>query len=268
MHSIANVFNLQGKTALVTGASSGLGRGFAKTLVEAGADVVITGRSIEGLKETEAILKPSGGKILSVIGDMSIPGDVARLMDEIVSTFGRLDIAVNNAGITHKPNRFHEIPLEDWNRLISINLTGVFMCMQHELRLMMSRQTGAIINITSILGMVGLLPELNPRASYIAAKHALIGLTKQAALEYATEGIRVNAIAPGWFEGTNIARERLAVQDEEVARKRSEKIINATPLRRNGKVEDLNGLLLYLASETSSFITGQTLVVDGGWTVY
>lgn len=268
MHSMENVFNLQGKTALVTGASSGLGRGFAKTLAEAGAQVIITGRNKDGLDETEALLKPSGGKILTVIGDMSLPDDVARLMDEIVSTFGRLDIAVNNAGITHKPNRFHEIPLEDWNRLISINLTGVFLCMQHELRLMIRRQTGAIINITSILGMVGLRPELNPRASYIAAKHALIGLTKQAALEYASDGIRVNAIAPGWFEGTNIARERLPVQDEEVARKRSEQIIDSTPLKRNGKVEDLSGLLLYLASEASSFITGQTLVVDGGWTAY
>ncbi|MDR3568667.1 MAG: SDR family NAD(P)-dependent oxidoreductase [Syntrophobacteraceae bacterium] len=261
-----NIFNLQGKTALVTGASSGLGRGFAKTLAEAGADVIITGRNLEGLNETEESLKQYGGKILSVIGDMSIPVDVAGLMDEIASAFGRLDIAVNNAGITHKPNRFHEIPIEDWNRLISINLTGVFMCMQHELRMMVRQQAGAIINITSILGIVGLRPELNPRASYIAAKHALIGLTKQAALEYAGDGIKVNAIAPGWFEGTNIARERLSIQDEEVARKRSEQIINSTPLKRNGKVEDLDALLLYLSSEASSFMTGQTLVVDGGWT--
>ena len=149
---------------------------------------------------------------------------------------------------------------------MAINLTGVFMCMQHELRLMVRQKTGVIINITSILGMVGLSPELNPRASYIAAKHALIGLTKQAALEYAGDGIRVNAIAPGWFEGTNIARERLAVQDEESARQRSKKIIGLTPLKRRGKIEDLNGLLLYLASESSSFVTGQTFAVDGGWT--
>jgi gluconate 5-dehydrogenase len=266
MHSLENVFNLQGKTALITGASSGLGRGFAKTLAEAGADVVITGRNRDGLKETEALLVPFGGKILGVIADVSIPTDVERLMEEIVSRFGRLDIAVNNAGITHKPNRLHETPLADWNRLLSINLTGVFSCMQHELRLMIKQQAGSIINITSILGLVGLLPELSPRAGYIAAKHALIGLTKQAALEYATDGIRVNAIAPGWFEGTNIARERLTVQDAEVARKRSEKILAATPMKRNGKVEDLGALLLYLSSEASSFMTGQTIAVDGGWT--
>jgi NAD(P)-dependent dehydrogenase (short-subunit alcohol dehydrogenase family) len=266
MHSINKLFDLRGKTALVTGASSGLGRGFAQTLVEAGADVVITGRSRDGLEQTGVILERAGGRILKVVGDMSAPADVIRLMDETVSTFGRLDIAVNNAGITHKPDRFHEIALEDWNRLLAINLTGVFMCMQNELRLMVRQKSGVIINITSILGLVGLSPELSPRASYIAAKHALIGLTKQAALEYAGEGIRVNAIAPGWFEGTNIARERLAVQDEDSAGKRSEQLISMTPLKRRGKIEDLSGLLLCLASEGSSFITGQTFAVDGGWT--
>lgn len=268
MHSIGNLFNLHGKTALVTGASSGLGRGFAQTLAEAGADVVITARNIDSLNETEAILKRSGRRILKIVADMSVHADVIRLMDETVSKFGQLHIAVNNAGITHKPNRFHDIPLEDWNRLIAIDLTGVFMCMQHELQLMIKQKTGVIINITSMLGLVGLSPNLNPRASYIAAKHAVIGLTKQAALEYASDGIRVNAIAPGWFEGTNIARERLEVQDEESAKQRLNQIINLTPLKRRGKVEDLNGLLLCLASEGSSFITGQTFVVDGGWTAY
>jgi gluconate 5-dehydrogenase len=190
------------------------------------------------------------------------------MRDRIYSEFGKLDIAVNNAGIIHKPYRFHEIPLEEWNRLIAIDLTGVFICMQKELQLMVEQKSGVIINISSVTGLVGVDPELTPRASYVAAKHAVIGLTKQAALEYAADGIRVNAIAPAWFEGTDIARERLAGKDEKVFKHRLERIINLTPMKRRGRVEELIGMLLYLASEASSFVTGQTFVIDGGWATH
>jgi gluconate 5-dehydrogenase len=140
--------------------------------------------------------------------------------------------------------------------------------MQKEIDLMVKQKSGVIINISSILGLVGLVPELMPRASYVAAKHAVIGLTKQAALEYAQEGIRVNAIAPGWFAGTDLARERLAGKAPGEFQLREQKIIDSTPLRRRGNIEDLKGLLLYLASDVSSFVTGQTFAVDGGWTVF
>jgi len=190
------------------------------------------------------------------------------MANQIAHEFGRLDIAVNNAGIIHKPYRFHEIPLEEWERLISIDLTGVFLCMQKELQLMVKQKSGVIINISSILGLVGLVPELMPRASYVAAKHAVIGLTKQAALEYAQEGIRVNTIAPGWFGGTDLARERLAGKAGEDFKQREDRITEFTPMRRRGNVEELKGLLLYLASDASSFVTGQTFAVDGGWTAF
>jgi NAD(P)-dependent dehydrogenase (short-subunit alcohol dehydrogenase family) len=189
------------------------------------------------------------------------------MADETVFTLDRLNIAVNNAGIIHKPYRFHETPLKEWNRLMAVNMTGVFTCMQREIEFMLQGQSGVIINIASILGLRGLVPEFAPRVSYVAAKHAVIGLTKQAALEYAGDGIRVNAIAPGWFEGTEIARERLAGADEAYYRERTQKIIEATPLKRRGRVAELNALLLYLASDASSFVTGQTFAVDGGWTV-
>jgi len=262
-----NLFNLEGKVALVTGAALGLGRSFAQTLAEAGADVVIVDIKKEQLNETEGILKKTGRKVLKIVADVSDPTDVARMADETVATLDRLNIAVNNAGIIHKPYRFHETPLKEWNRLMAVNMTGVFTCMQREIEFMLKGQSGVIINIASILGLRGLVPEFAPRVSYVAAKHAVIGLTKQAALEYAGDGIRVNAIAPGWFEGTEIARERLAGVDEAYYRERTQKIIEATPLKRRGRVEELNALLLYLASDASSFVTGQTFAVDGGWTV-
>jgi NAD(P)-dependent dehydrogenase (short-subunit alcohol dehydrogenase family) len=132
--------------------------------------------------------------------------------------------------------------------------------------LMLTRKSGAIINISSILGIVGLKPELMPRVSYIASKHGMAGLTKQAAVEYATEGIRVNAIAPAYFEGTEIAKERLAGQAAEVAAERLKKIIENTPMKRRGQVQECVDLLLYLSSDGSSYVTGQTIAVDGGWT--
>ncbi len=268
MRSGKELFNLEGKAALVTGAALGLGRSFARTLAEAGADVAIADINQERLPETEKIIEEVGGKALKIVADVSNPANVARMVEEIVSNLGRLDIAVNNAGIVHKPYRFHETPLEEWNRLMAVNMTGVFTCMQRELEWMIGQKGGVIINIASILGLGGLPPEFTPRVSYVAAKHAVIGLTKQAALEYAGDGIRVNAIAPGWFEGTHIARERLAGVDEEFYRERTQKILDATPMRRRGRVDELIGLLLYLSSDASSFVTGQTFVVDGGWTAY
>jgi NAD(P)-dependent dehydrogenase (short-subunit alcohol dehydrogenase family) len=268
MPSGKELFNLEGKVALVTGAALGLGRSFARTLAEAGADVAIADINKDRLNETEGILRKTDRKILKIVADVSEPSHVARMVDETVSNLGQLDIAVNNAGIVHKPYRFHETPLEEWHRLMAINMTGVFVCMQKEIELMIKGQSGVIINIASILGLRGLAPEFMPRVSYVAAKHAVIGLTKQAALEYAGDGIRVNAIAPGWFEGTEIARERLAGVNEEYFKERTQKILEATPMKRRGQVQELIGLLLYLASDASSFVTGQTFTVDGGWTAY
>ncbi|MGB9628813.1 MAG: SDR family NAD(P)-dependent oxidoreductase [Thermodesulfobacteriota bacterium] len=259
-------FDLQGKVALVTGAARGFGRFFSEVLAEAGADVICVDKDPQ--EETVRLIEQYGRRSLTLIVDVSRDQDIEHMADQIVKEFGRLDIAVNNAGIIHKPYRFHEIPRQEWDRLMAIDLTGVFFCMQKELELMVRQKSGVIINISSILGLKGLIPELMPRASYIAAKHAVIGLTKQAALEYAKEGIRVNAIAPGWFGGTDLARERLAGKSAEEFHEREKKIVESTPMRRRGNVEELKGLLLYLASDASSFVTGQTFVIDGGWTAF
>ena len=257
-------FDLQGKVALVTGSARGFGRFFCYALAEAGAEVICVARGPQ--EETLRLVDQFGHRSLPLVVDVSKTTDIDYMADQIAREFGKLDIAVNNAGMIHKPYRFHEIPREDWERLISVDLTGVFLCMQKELHLMVKQKSGVIINISSILGLTGLVPQLMPRASYIAAKHAVIGLTKQAALEYAQDGIRVNAIAPGWFGGTDLARHRLEGKPAEEFQERERKIAEFTPMGRRGDVEELKGLLLYLASDTSSFVTGQTFAIDGGWT--
>jgi NAD(P)-dependent dehydrogenase (short-subunit alcohol dehydrogenase family) len=266
---IEKLFNLEGKVALVTGAALGLGRSFAQTLAESGADVAISDIDKDHLDETEEILKPAGRKVHKILADASSPGDVGRMIYESVSTLGQVNIAVNNAGIITKPVRFHEMPLEDWNKVISVNLTGVFLCMQKEIGLMLKQGTGgSIINISSVLGLVGLDSHLMPRANYIASKHGLAGLTKQGAVEYAEYGIRVNAIAPSWFSGTSLSRDRDKVQTMEEKNLREERIIALTPMKRRGRIDELQGLLLFLASDASSYTTGQVFASDGGWTAH
>jgi NAD(P)-dependent dehydrogenase (short-subunit alcohol dehydrogenase family) len=263
------LFNLDGKVALVTGAALGLGRSFAQTLADAGADVAIVDIDKDHLDETEGILKGTGRKVLKIVADVSNPRDVARMVDESVSNLGQLNIAVNNAGIITKPARFHEMSPEEWNRVISVNLTGVFLCMQKEIELMLKQGNGgSIINLSSVLGLVGLDPDLMPRVNYIASKHGVIGLTKQGAIEYAEQGIRVNAIAPSWFSGTSLSRDRNKVQTMEERELRDKKIAALTPMKRRGRVDELQGLLLFLASEASTYTTGQVFVSDGGWTAH
>ena len=264
-----SLFNLEGKTALVTGASYGMGRSFAQTLAEAGANVVITARNKKLLEETEAELKKTGRKVLSIAADVSKPDDVARMLDHTVSKFETLDIAVNNAGIVTQPARFHEMPLDDWQKVISVNLSGLFLCMQKEIEQMLKQGTGgSIINNSSVLGLVGLDPDMKPRVNYIASKHGVNGLTKQGAVEYAQYGIRVNAIAPAWHSGTALSSVRSNGQTAQEQDQREENLLARTPMGRRGRVEELQGLVLFLASDASTYVTGQVIASDGGWTAH
>jgi NAD(P)-dependent dehydrogenase (short-subunit alcohol dehydrogenase family) len=263
------LFDLDGKVALVTGAALGLGRSFAQTLADAGADVVIADIDRDHLDETEGILQVTGRKVLKIVADVSNPRDVARMVDESVSSLGQLNVAVNNAGIITKPARFHEMSPEDWNRVISVNLTGVFLCMQKEIEVMLKQGNGgSIINLSSVLGLVGLDPDLMPRVNYIASKHGVVGLTKQGAVEYAEYGIRVNAIAPSWHSGTSLSKDRDKVQTRKEQDLRETRILLLTPMKRRGRIDELQGLLLFLASDASTYATGQVFVSDGGWSAH
>jgi len=259
------LFNVKTNVAIVTGAAAGLGRVFAETLAAAGANVVCADVDVDLLGKTVSDIQSSGHEALALKADVSRPEDAENMVRVAISEYGKLDIAINNAGIITSPCRFHEINYADWNRLLAVDLTGVFLCMQKELEVMMNGAGGAIVNIASVAGIRGVSPEHKPRANYVAAKHGVVGLTKQAALEYANHNIRVNAIAPGWFGGTNLSRERTrgkAEADPSLENKRN----SFVPLGRKGTLDELKGLLLYLASDASSYVTGQVFVVDGGVT--
>lgn len=256
--------DVKGKVALITGAAKGLGKLFSATLAEAGAKVVCADFDASALEVTMTEFKDRRYEVISVVSDVSSANDVAAMVSAAVSTYGRLDVAVNNAGIVTPPCRFHDISTSDWDRLIGIDLTGVFFCMREELRMMVGQQAGNIINIASVAGIRGVAPEHKPRANYVAAKHAVVGLTKQAALEYAGDHIRVNAIAPGWFGGTDLSRERTREPGDAKGLEHNRN--SFVPLGRMGNPAELKGLILFLASEASSYITGQVLAVDGGVT--
>lgn len=259
-----NPFDLSGKVALVTGGSSGLGRAFCEAMAESGSDVAfsyLTGET--GAKETETMVAEYGVKALAIKADVSKPADVQAMFDQVDREFGKLDILFNNAGLDLKPRRIHETPLEEWNWIIAVNLTGVFLCMQEGIKLMLRQRKGSIINISSIFGLGASGPFMLDPVGYVVTKWGVIGLTKQVASEYGADGIRVNAIAPGFFAPTNITRHMgRSAEGDKLAMEETKKL---TPLHRWGDPAELKGIAIYLASDASSFTTGAVFPVDGGW---
>jgi len=255
--------------ALVTGAGSGLGRAFAQGLGAFGAHVVCADRNEIRAQETVDLLLGSGARAEPLGVDVAEPASVASMAAKLAAAPGRVDILVSNAGIATKPAPVHEMPVEDWDRLIAVNLRGVFLCTRAILPIMLSRAGGSIINIASILGLVGYF-QVPPGvgANYAASKAGVIGFTRQVAVEYAGRGIRANAIAPGWHGGTRLGDERRAASSPEALRQFEESIVRGTPLGRRGKPEELQGLVVYLASDASSYVTGQVFVQDGGWVAW
>lgn len=266
-YETTNLFDLTGKVSLVTGAGSGLGRMFSQAMVEHGSQVVCADINLEWAKETADMLGKFGIKTLAVKTDVSDQDDVKALFRLIDKEFGKLDVLINNAGIATKGARIHEMHLEDWNKVISVNLTGTFLCIQEALKIMLRQKSGSIINISSVLGVVAADPEILATSNYVASKHGIIGLTKSAAAQYGEYNIRVNSIAPGFFGGTRLAdAEKRA---EEQKKTSSSKIHSLTPLRRLATPGELKGVAVMLASEkASSFVTGETIIVDGGWSAW
>ena len=249
-------FSLKGKSAIVTGVSCGLGVAFTEALAEAGADVLIVARREEKLvKNAEAISKATGRRIVPLRADVSVEEDVARMIKAAGEAFGRVDILINNAGVASQGSSV-DMTKTDWDNVIAVNLTGSFLCARHAIKDMVAKRVhGSIINVASIYGMCG---DIFPAAPYYASKGAIVNLTRALAVEYAANGIRVNAIAPGFFP-SEMTEE--ALRDKEM----TSYIDSRTPLGRPGAPDELKGAAVYLASEASSYVTGHTLPVDGGW---
>jgi len=249
--------------SLVTGAGSGLGRVFCEVLAEHGSHVVCSDINEAWAKETADIIAKVGVKTVVVRADVSKQEEVKAMFRKVEQEFGKLDILFNNAGIATRGAKLHEMPLEDWTKVIDIDLTGVFLCMQEGIKLMLRQKSGSIINISSTLGLVASDPAILATSNYVAAKHGVIGLTKSAAVQYGPDNIRVNAIAPGFHGPTKLGD--VEKKSEEQAQAYMAEVIALTPMKRVAKPEELKGLAVYLASDASSFVTGATFVEDGGW---
>ncbi len=249
-------YNFSGQVALVTGAGSGMGLATAQAFAAAGAAVVLADVNEAALRTAADSLTAAGHQALAVTCDVSDEGQVAAMVERTVATFGRLDVAFNNAGIMVPPSDAADEPADSFDRVNAINLRGVWACMKHELRQMRAQGSGAIVNCSSLGGLVG----LPGRAAYHASKHGVIGLTKSAALEYAPRGVRINAICPGTIE-TPMVADMIAKGELDVA----EAVANQ-PIGRLGRAEEMAAVVLWLCSPGASFVLGVALPVDGGYT--
>lgn len=243
---------LQDGVAIVTGGSTGIGAATAKRFAEEGASVVVADVNVEDGEGTVAEITDAGGEATFVEVDVSDPDEVEAMVETTVETYGGLDFAVNNAGIEGENAATTDQPHENWEQVIDLNLTGVFVGMQAEIDAMLEDGGGAIVNMSSIAGQVG-FPQSSP---YVASKHGVIGLTKTAALEYSEAGVRVNAICPGVIETPMVD----ASNQEQI-----QGVVDATPIGRLGEPPEIGDAAVWLCSEEASFVTGESLVIDGGY---
>ncbi|MDB5900554.1 MAG: short-chain dehydrogenase/reductase [Ramlibacter sp.] len=245
---------LKDKVAIVTGAGSGIGRAIALAYARAGAKVVVSDTNPVSGEETVALVRQAGGSALFAAADVSVAPDCARLVERTVQAYGRLDIACNNAGIGGEQAPTADYPLDAWQRVIGVNLTGVFHCMKYEIAQMLKGGGGAIVNIASILGAVGFANA----PAYTAAKHGVLGLTKTAALEYGPQRVRINAVGPAFIHTPMIAG--LEQDPASLAQ-----LVGLHPIGRLGTSEEVAEMVLWLSGPGASFVTGGYYPVDGGY---
>jgi NAD(P)-dependent dehydrogenase (short-subunit alcohol dehydrogenase family) len=248
---------LEGKSALITGGGGGIGRATALALAREGARVAIADVAIDAARETVAQVNAAGGQAISLPGEVTRDADVRAMVDGVVSAYGRLDCAFNNAGIAGwqveaAGQKTAEWSEEAFDRMIAVNLKGVWLCMRHELPQMQAQGGGAIVNTGSIAGLIGLPTS----SAYVAAKHGVLGLTKTAAIEYAEANIRVNAVCPGYIKTR---------MTEDTMRRRGEAILAQVPLHRMGNPEEIAEMVVWLCSDRASYVSGAAYNVDGGW---
>ena len=247
---------MQDKVIIVTGAASGIGRAASLCFAEEGAKVVVADISVKGGEETVESIKDTGAEAMFVRCDVSNIVDVRAMVEGTVRAYGRLNCAFNNAGIEGVNAPVADYPDEIWDKAIGVNLIGVYHCMKYEIQAMLKSGGGSIVNNSSILGAVGFANA----SAYVAAKHGVLGLTKTAALEYATQGIRVNAVCPGFIETPMLERGGITTNPE--LRKL---VTDLHPMKRMGKPEEIAESVIWLFSDAASFVTGTSLFIDGGY---
>lgn len=254
--SLVSMFDLTGKVSIVTGASRGLGVSFARGLARAGSALVIAARDGGKLATVAGELRSYGHAVLPCVVDVTRPAEVERMVGETTERFGRIDILVNNAGIS-AVNEAESMTLEEWQRVLDTNVTGLFLCAQKVGRQMLAQGHGKIINIASQYGIVA--ASHVPQVSYVASKSAVLGLTRELAVEWAPRGLNVVALAPGFF------RSDQTIWAFEENRELGAKLLARVPMGRMGKLEELEGTIVYLASPASDYMNGQALALDGGF---
>jgi len=250
--------DFKGKVAFVTGGGNGIGRAAARAFAGQGASVVVADVSETGNRETARMIEKQGGRALAVRCDVTRVEDLTAALDKTVEAFGRLDFAFNNAGIEpRKPAPTADYDLEEWERIINIDLRGVFLCMKYEIPLMLRQGGGAIVNTSSGAGVIG----IKGSPAYTAAKHGVIGLTRAAALDYAAQNIRVNVVCPGYID-TPMMDRFTGGTDEGRAR-----VISEEPIGRMGRPEEIANAVVWLCSDAAGFVVGSAMVIDGGQTI-
>ncbi len=259
-------FSMAGRRAVVTGGGGGFGRAFCQILAEAGAEVIPVDIDGAAAEETVSLVTGAGGQAWAIECDVADAAAVDAMAERLAETGSGLDGLVNNAGNSPPSRRVADIPVQEWDDVIAVNLRSAFLCTRALLPMMLTADSPSIVNIASVLGMRGFHPDVISQAGYAASKAGMIGLTLQTAADYGEFGLRANAVAPGWHLGTNLSKRagNFATPEQEAQLQRT--IQERIPLQRASTADELAPLILYLASDASRFVSGAVMTHDGGWT--